>query len=92
MESDSDNDLDKKNLNEIESLIIDVLSSTSGTLNDENFEVFFTLLSFVEKVEEIAITLTKKLFSYFLLTISKVFSNATCNIIDSNCFTYIAIN
>lgn len=92
MESGLDNDLDNKDLDEIEVLIIDILSPPSTILNNENSEAFFTLLSLVKKAEKMAAALANRLFSHFLFTIDKVFPNATCNIIDSGLFAYIITN
>lgn len=98
MKFNLDNNLDNENLNEIEALIIDVLSSLSVALNNKNSKAFFTSLGFVEKVEKMANNLAKRLFSYSLLTISNVSphhtnsSHAIYNKIDINLFTYIASN
>lgn len=52
----------------------------------------------MEKVEEIVINLTNKLFSYFLIIINNVSSNhinsvnTACDTIITNLFTYIAID
>lgn len=92
MESDSDNDLNNRNLNEIKALVINFPLSLSATLNNENFEAFFNSLGFVKKIDKMAIIFTNKSFSYFLSIISKIFPNATCNTIDLNFFAYIAID
>lgn len=90
--------MDNENFNEIKILIIDILSSPSATFDNENSETFFTSLGFVEKAEKMAINLANKSFSHFLFTIGNVLPNymnsayAICDSIDTNLFTYIAIN
>lgn len=91
-----DDDLDNESLDEIKALLVDILLPPSIILNNENFEVFFTLLNLVEKAEEMAINLANRSFSHFFITISNVSpnhinsANTAYNIIDINPFAYIA--
>lgn len=90
MESGSDNDLEDENLDEIEVLIINILSPPSATLNDKNSETFFTLLGFVKKAEEMTTNLANRSFNHFLFTIGNVLPNymnsvyAAYDLIDTN--------
>lgn len=87
-----DNNLDNKDLNKIEILIIHILLLLLVTLNNMKSEVFFTLLSFVEKGKKMAIILTNRLFSYPLFIINKILPNSIYNTIDLELFTYITTN
>lgn len=82
----------------METLLIDILSPPFTVFNNENFEVFFTLLGLVKKAEEIATNLANRLFSYSFITIGNISSNyinsanTACDIINTNLFAYIAPN
>lgn len=98
MESGSDNDLEDENFDEMEVLIINVLSPPSATFNHKNSETFFTLLGLVKKAEEMATNLANRSFSHSLFTISNVLLNYMNSVypaydpIDTNLFAYIATN
>lgn len=74
------------------------MSSFFIVFKNKNFKAFFTLLSFVEKIEKIATNLTDRLFSHFFITIGNILSNyinptnAVYNIINTNFFAYIVTN
>lgn len=64
--------MDNRDLDKMETLIIDVLLLLSATLNNENSKTFFNLLGLMKKAEKIATTFTNRSFSYFLFNIEKV--------------------
>lgn len=82
----------------MKTLVIDILSPPSTSLNNKNCEVLFNILGFMKKAEEIAINLTDKSFSHFLITIGNISPNYICltnvisDIININPFTYIIID
>ena len=82
----------------MEALIIDIPSPPFTVLNNETFEVFFTLLGLVEKAEKMATNLANRSFSHFFITIGNISpnyinsANAACDTIDINLFAYIATN
>ena len=72
MKFNPDNNIDDKDLNEMEALIIDILLSPCTLLNNETSKTFFTLLGLVEKAEKMATNLADRLFSHCLITIGNV--------------------
>lgn len=85
-------------MDEIEALLIDVLSTPFTVFNNKNSKALFTLLGLVEKAEKIAINLANRSFSHFLITIGNVFynhinsTNVAYDTINKNLFAYIAID
>lgn len=95
MKFSADNNLDDKDLDKIKILVIDILSPPSAVLNNKNLKAFFTLLSFVEKIEEMIINFTNRSFTHSFIIIDNVspnhisLANAACNISNTNLFIYI---
>lgn len=82
----------------MEALLIDVLSPPFTIFNNEKFKAFFILLGLVEKAKQMAINLADRSFSHYLIIIGNILSNyinsanATCDTINKDPFTFIAIN
>ena len=80
--------MEDKNPDEIEALTINIPLLRSPTPNNKNFKASFTLLELIKKAMKIVITFINRLFSHSLFTMGKVSSNAICNTINSDFFTY----
>lgn len=98
IEFSPDNNLDDKGLDEIEVLVIDILSLPFTISNNEDSDTFYISLGLIEKAKEMATNLTNRSFSHFLMTISNILlnhissANVACDIFDTNIFDYIATN